>query len=111
VKSGATTGVVPGRTRLVIAIALPPLAWFGYQQGLGMILRSGCSSAAPPFGPAFGAAALIACALAALLGAPKEARYPGRFLASCIAQFGAALFGLAIAFQTIATLVIPSCVA
>jgi hypothetical protein len=92
------------------ALTLPPMAWFAFQQGLGFVLRGTCAAAGIPWGPIVGVAALAICGGAVWLawsrlagGTPSD-----RFLAR-IAILGAALFALAIAFQTLATLVVPPC--
>jgi hypothetical protein len=92
------------------ALALPPVAWFAFQQGLAFTLRGACEAAGVPLGPVWGFASLAACLAAAWLarsrvsgGTPSD-----RFLAR-IALLGAGLFALAIAFQTLGTLIVPPC--
>jgi hypothetical protein len=102
--------IVERRTRLRIwaALILSPVAWYAFQQGLGMALTGACGSVGTWLGPTWGGASLAACALAAWLARPLPPRTYG-WLAR-IARLGAGLFALAIAFQLLATLIVPSCV-
>jgi hypothetical protein len=86
-----------------LALALPPLAWFGYQQGLGATVRTACAAAGPPWGLAAGFAALAVCALAAWMARP-----PRGFL-DWLALGFAGLFGLAIAYHMLAAGIVPPC--
>ena len=93
-----------------VALVLPPAAWFVFQQGLAFTLRGACQAAGVPLGPVWGVASLVVCAVAARLAWSRRAGGTGadRFLAN-IAVLGGGLFGLAIAFQTIATMIVPPC--
>ena len=92
------------------ALTLPASAWFLFQQGLAMTLRGQCTAAGIPLGPVWGVLSLAACAAAARLAWSRRSggTASDRFLAR-LALFGAGLFALAIAFQTLATLVVPPC--
>jgi hypothetical protein len=106
----------PSRVRLTVALFLPPLAWFLFQQGLSATMRAYCRAGGPPIGVLWGVGSLILCALAAWLAWPAtrssglEVQHASRFLA-LLALIGAGLFALAVFFQTLATLVVPPCVA
>lgn len=103
------------RLRLTIALFLPAFSWFLFQQGLSAAMRAQCRAGAAPIGPTWGVCALLLCGVAVWLAWPArqasdlEARQVPRFLA-LLALIGAGMFALAIAFQTLATLVIPPCV-
>ena len=101
--------------RLWTSLLLPPLAWFSYEIGLSAVVRTICHKGGPPVGPVTGAAALALCGLAVWLAAPRAVgatdnadEKPRRFLARLSIGF-AALFGLAIAYQLLATLMVPPC--
>lgn len=98
------------RARAWTALLLPPLAWFVYEQGLSALLHADCRQA--PIGVAWGVASLAACALAFGLG--RRLRHAGGLLAdpwlARLATAIAGLFALAIAFQTLAILIVPACV-
>ncbi|MEH3121357.1 MAG: hypothetical protein PGN16_05135 [Sphingomonas phyllosphaerae] len=99
------------RSRSWTALVLPPVAWFGFEQGLSALLHARCNLAG--WGLAWGAASLIVCALAAWLAWPL-ARRGGDLLATLwlarLALALAGIFALAIAFQTLAILLVPPCV-
>lgn len=99
------------RARSWVALVLPPVAWFGFEQGLSALLHARCDLAA--WGLAWGVASLAACALAAWLARPL-ARRGGDLLAvlwlARLALVLAGIFALAIAFQMLAILVVPACV-
>lgn len=97
------------RARAWTALLLPAAAWFVFQQGLGWVLRVDCGSAA--IGILWGLASLLLCALAAWLA--KRIARPGLtsvhpWLAR-LAYLGAAVFALAIVFQTLAIALVPPC--
>jgi hypothetical protein len=98
------------RIKLWLALALPAVAWFGFQQGLAMTLRGDCASAGAPLGIVWGLGSLLACAAAGriALAGIRTCEGSDRFVAR-IAVFGAGLFALAIAYQTLATAIIPPC--
>jgi hypothetical protein len=91
------------------------LAWFLFQQGLSAAMRSNCHLGAPPLGTVWGIFSLLLCALSGASARPAtwpsslEANRMPRFLAY-LAVIGAGFFALAIAFQTLATLIVPPCI-
>lgn len=95
------------RLRTWTALLLPPFAWYGYQQGVSMILSGSCVSVIWA-GPALGVVGLILCATAVWLGRAKPPHVYGWM--ARIAQLGAGVFALAIAFQLLATSIVPPCV-
>jgi hypothetical protein len=101
--------IVPAalRIRTWSALLLPPIAWYGYQQGVGMMLTGACRWVGWA-GPVLGVIALALCAAAAWLARPAPPKVHG-WLAR-IARLGAGVFALAIGFQLLATLIVPSCV-
>jgi hypothetical protein len=104
----------PNRARPWIAFVLPIAAWFVFQQGIAGPLHLNCAVGRPWLGPLWGAASLLLCALAAGIAWP-QARVRGEgigtvvFWLARIALLSAGLFALAILFQTLATLIVPSC--
>ncbi len=101
------------RWALAIALPLPPLAWYLTQQGLGFLLRLQCSGAEGP-AVAVGALALLACAVAVWLssGQGRGSQSPPAqtdTVLRWVVYLGAGVFALAILFQTLAALVVPSC--
>lgn len=103
------------RERIVpwVALALPPVAWIVFEYGLASSLRPACTTVGSWLGPAWGAGSLIVCVTAALLAWPLartlEADPPTRPWLARIALVVAGIFALAITFQTLATLIVPSC--
>ncbi len=104
----------PGsRLALAVALSLPPVAWYGAQQGLGALVRLHCAAAPIPGGAA-GLAALMGCAAAVWLSlgpsAVKEGP-PARTdaMLRVFVRLGAAIFALAIVLQTLAVLIVPAC--
>jgi hypothetical protein len=98
------------RLRAFAGLSLPPVAWYVFEQGLGFTLRGSCTAAGSPAGPVWGLFSLAACALAGWLALPV-ARGEDRtdaFVAK-LALLAAGLFALAIAYQTLATLIVPPC--
>jgi hypothetical protein len=103
-----------GRWKPWLALLLPPAAWALFEYGLGSALRGHCTSVGVWLGPAWGALSLVACAVAAVIARPlarsgSESAPPPRPWLARVAMFEAGIFMLAIAFQTIATLIVPSC--
>ncbi|HEU0066543.1 MAG TPA: hypothetical protein VFQ57_04810 [Sphingomonas sp.] len=103
------------RVRPWIALAIPPLAWMTFEYGLGSALRPACAAVGAWLGPAWGAAALIACGAAVVVAWPiargddAEGARARPWLAK-VACGVAGVFALAIAFQTLATMIVPPCV-
>ena len=98
------------RSRAWIAILLPPLSWFAFQQGLSALLHAACGRWMAGF--FWGLASLALCALAARMAWPLRASrglLVHRWLAA-IALAVTAIFALAIAFQILALLLVPPCV-
>lgn len=102
------------RARQEMALLLPPIAWLAYEYGLGSSLRASCATVGAWLGPFWGGTSLLACAIAAGLAWPMARAATKRdprvrpWLAS-IAMLGAGIFALAIVYQTLATLIVPSC--
>lgn len=103
------------RERIVpwVALFLPALAWMAFEYGLASSLRASCSAVGSWLGPVWGAASLLACAGAAALAWPMargtDKDPPVRPWLARVAAVVAGIFALAIAFQTMATLIVPSC--
>jgi hypothetical protein len=109
----APAGFRGSRLALAIALPLPVAAWYGAQQGLGVLVRLRCASAVGP-GVAAGVLALLGCALAIWLsrGSRRGGESPpaqNDAVLRMLVLLGAAVFGLAIVFQTVAVLIVPSC--
>lgn len=102
------------RARPWAALTLPPAAWMLFEYGLGTALRGSCAAVGMWLGPAWGLASLMLCVGAALLAWPmartgSTASPPVRVWLARIAAFEAGIFALAVAYQTLATLIVPSC--
>lgn len=97
------------RTRAWTALALPPISWFLFQQGLSILLRADCRGTG--WGIAWGLASLAVCALAMRL-AWRLGRHEGALGDPWLARLAkvlGALFALAITFQMLAIAVVPPC--
>lgn len=101
--------IVPRATRIRVwsALLLPPVAWYAGQQGLSLVLSGACRSVLWA-GPVMGVIALLLCGVAVWLARAAPPK-PYGWLA-LMARLGAGLFALAIAFQLLATLIVPPCV-
>jgi hypothetical protein len=101
------------RLRAWTALLLPPLAWYGFEVGLASALRVSCSTVGAWLGPAWGIVSLCVCALglwiARPLARPADDKTPSHPWLARVAFLGTGIFALAIAFQTLAALIIPSC--
>lgn len=98
------------RTRTWTALALPPFTWFVFEQGLSALLHADCSRW--QIGLAWGIASLAVCGLSLRLAWPLRG-HPGALTNPWLARLAMALagvFGLAIAFQTLAIAIVPACV-
>lgn len=100
--------------RPAIALLLPAAAWIGFEYGAGTALAGNCRAIGQWAGVPWGLASLIACSVAAWLAWPMARRAggndpPARPWLARLALLGAAVFGLAIALQTLATAIVPSC--
>lgn len=104
----------PARTALLVALAVPPLAWMTAEIGLAGALRWSCDAVGGGFGAGWSIGALLACGFAAAL-ARHSMRMHGRDgievfrFGARVALLGSGVFALAIAFQTLAILIVPSC--
>lgn len=103
------------RVRPWIALLLPAGAWILFEYGLGTSLRGSCAAVGSWLGPLWGALSLLVCIGAAIIAWPMARRArrddpPARPWLARLALVGVAIFGLAIALQTLATLIVPSCV-
>ena len=102
------------RVRPWIALFLPPAAWYGFEVGLASVLRVNCRPVGAWLGLTWGAAGLLACALAAALArrhtAPANDQTPPRLWLARVALVLAGIFALAITFQMLGVLLVPSCV-
>lgn len=95
--------------RAWLALCLPAIAWFGFEQGLSALLHADCRRSG--VGLVWGVASLALCGLAARTGWRLRGQSDAlvhRWLAR-LALVAAAFFGLAIAFQTLALLLVPAC--
>jgi hypothetical protein len=102
------------RARPWIALLLPAAAWLLFEYGLGTALHGPCVAVGAWLGPLWGALSLLVCAGAAMVAWPMARRAahndpPARPWLARVALVGTAVFGLAIALQTLATLIVPSC--
>jgi hypothetical protein len=104
----------PARKSTWIALVLPPTAWALFEVGLAVALRFSCSTVGSWLGPVWGAASLLTCCGAMRLAWPAANAgdandSPAGAWLAWIALMVAPLFGLAIAFQTLATFIVPPC--
>ncbi|PXA98160.1 hypothetical protein DMC47_09945 [Nostoc sp. 3335mG] len=103
------------RIRPWAALLLPPAAWYGFMVGLGSVLKVDCAPVGHWLGLVWGAASLAVCAAAAAIAwpcaRPAGDQTPPRAWLARIALLLAGIFALAIAFQTLGVLMVPSCVA
>lgn len=102
------------RVRPWIALFLPPTAWYVFEVGLGSVLKVHCQPVGDWVGLVWGIASLVACGVAMAIAWPC-ARPAGdqtspRAWLSQVALLLAAIFALAIAFQTLSVLIVPGCV-
>lgn len=105
----------PGaRTRIAFSLMTPPLAWMTFEYGLASALRASCEAVGSWLGVSWGVAALLACAAAGILARPlarggADDGAATRLWIARIALCGSGIFAIAIAFQTLATLIVPPC--
>jgi len=100
------------KARVGLALALPPVAWYLFEVGLGSTLVGPCAAVGRWLGPLWGAGSLGACAAAVAIALPVARRtqtdsatpWLGR-----VAILGAGIFALAILYQALAVLIVPSC--
>ena len=97
-----------------IALVLPPVSWYVFEVGLGSVLKVRCAPVGDWLGLAWGVASLVACGVAMALAwpcaRPAGDQTPPRAWLSRVALLLAGIFALAIAFQTLGVLIVPSCV-
>ena len=103
------------RVRPWAGLVLLPAAWFGFEAGLAWVVKVRCDVAGGWVAWAWGGASLLVCAAAIALVWPMMARpagpdTPSRPWLARVAVLMAGMFALAIAFQTLATLMVPPCV-
>ncbi len=103
-----------GRWRPWVALLLAPATWAVFEYGLGSALRGHCVAVGAWLGPVWGVASLLACCLAVAVAWPmarpaSAARPAVRPWMARVAAFEAGIFMLAIIYQTLATLIVPSC--
>ena len=99
------------RGRAWTALLLPPFSWFAFEQGLSAVLHSACGRVT--IGIGWGAVSLLLCGVALRIARPLArggGELPADLWLARLAMIGAAFFGLAIAFQTLAILLVPACV-
>lgn len=98
------------RFRAWSALALPAASWVVFEQGLSMTISGACVAAGFPLGALWGTASLLMCGIAGWLGwtGIRRSGAADRFL-SHLAVWAAGLFALAIAYQTLATAIVPPC--
>jgi hypothetical protein len=96
--------------RAWIALLIPPLVWYGQEQGLAGPLRINCHVADGLPAILWGAFSLVLCAAAGALGwsASKSGEGTVPWLGR-LAIAGAAVFSLAIAFGSLAAALVPAC--
>lgn len=95
--------------RAWLSLTLPPVAWFLFEQGLSALLHARCQDNA--LGVGWGAVSLAACVLAAWIAWPLHVHrehLANPWLAS-LGLMIAPIFALAIAYQTLALLLVPPC--
>lgn len=98
------------RARAWISLLVPPFTWFVFEQGLSALLHTDCTSW--PAGVAWGAASLALCGWSLALSW-RRLRYQGELADPWLTRIAlavAGIFALAIAFQTLAVLIVPACV-
>jgi hypothetical protein len=103
-----------GRVRPWVALMLPALAWVLFEYGLAWVMRASCSAVGAWAGPLWGIVCLLTCGAATTIAWPIARRAvqndpPARPWLARVALVGTAVFGFAIALQTLATLIVPSC--
>jgi hypothetical protein len=98
------------RARAWTALLLPPATWFTYEQGLSALLHARCGDTA--IGIAWGIVSLALCALAVRVAWPLR-HHEGELANPWLARLAiaiAAIFALAVLFQSLALSIVPPCV-
>lgn len=94
------------------ALLLPPVAWFGFEQGLSHLLHTRCGMVGA--GVVWGVASLVVCGVAAAtawsLTCRDRASGSAPVWLARVALAMSGIFALAITFQTLAILMVPPCV-
>jgi hypothetical protein len=107
-------GSRPPTRRAWVALAIPPAAWYVFEVGLASVLKVDCAPVSAGLGLAWGGGSLLACAAAAALAWPMARQdggvAPSRRWLARVAVMLAAVFALAIFFQTVGVLIVPACV-
>ena len=102
------------RVRPWLALILPPAAWYGFEVGLASTLLVACEPVGGWLGVTAGATGLVICAIAAALAwpyaRPAGDQTPPRPWLARVALLLSGVFALAITFQTLGILIVPSCV-
>jgi len=98
------------RGRAWTALLLPAVAWFAFEQGLSAVLHSACGRVW--IGIAWGVVSLVLCGVSIRMAWPlaRAGAVSADLWLARLATLGAAFFGLAITFQTLAILLVPACV-
>lgn len=98
------------RARAWTGLAIPPLSWFLFQQGLSALLHADCHRSWT--GVVWGLVSVFACGAALRLAWPlrRGGDEQGDFWLVRLVPLVAGFFALAILFQTLAVAMVPSCV-
>jgi hypothetical protein len=95
--------------KLVACLLAPPIAWYAFQQGLAVTLRTACDAAGAPVGTIWGVLSILICGAAAWFSMRSNVSGESARFVGYVAQLGAGLFALAVFFQTLATMIVPPC--
>ena len=98
------------RARAWIGIAVPPLTWFLFEQGLSALLHADCGRWAVGVVWGMGSAGICATTFRLVWSLRRDVGDQGDFWLARLAPMIAALFTLAILFQSLAVLLVPACV-
>jgi hypothetical protein len=97
------------RNRAWVCLVAPPVVWFLFEQGLSALLHADCSRSGVGIG--WGLASLAVIILIVRLGWSLRTS-DGALANPWIARLGlagAAIFALAVTFQTLAIALVPAC--
>jgi hypothetical protein len=100
--------------RIWACLGVPACAWILYEYGAAASLRTACSTIGGYAGVLWGALSLVVCLAAVLVlsssgRAAKMDNPPVRPWLARVGMLASGIFALAIAFQTLATLIVPGC--
>ncbi|MBD8678897.1 hypothetical protein [Sphingomonas sp. CFBP 13720] len=98
------------RARAWTGIVVPPLTWFLFEQGLSALLHADCRRWWAGILWGIASAAICAAALRRVWPLRRDVGDQADFWLARLAPMIAGLFTLAILFQTLAVLLVPSCV-